>query len=83
MRITFLGAAGTVTGSKYLLDTGRHRILVDCGLFQGLKALRLKNWDPLPIDASEIDAVIFICGKRVLLTKVLYNFGVISLHFHE
>jgi len=56
--LTFLGAAGTVTGSKYLLDTGSHRVLVDCGLFQGLKELRLRNWQPLPIPAGEIDAVI-------------------------
>ncbi len=56
--LTFLGAAGTVTGSKHLIDTGRHKVLVDCGLFQGLKELRLRNWQPLPIDASAIDAVI-------------------------
>ena len=56
--LTFLGAAGTVTGSKYLLDLGDHRVLVDCGLFQGLKELRLRNWQPLPIDAHAIDAVI-------------------------
>ena len=56
--LTFLGAAGTVTGSKHLLDTGNHRVLVDCGLFQGLKELRERNWQPLPIAAGEIDAVI-------------------------
>ena len=56
--LTFLGAAGTVTGSKHLLDLGGHRVLVDCGLFQGLKELRLRNWAPLPISAAEIDAVI-------------------------
>jgi metallo-beta-lactamase family protein len=56
--LTFLGAAGTVTGSKHLLDTGDHKVLVDCGLFQGLKELRLRNWQPLPLDASDIDAVI-------------------------
>ena len=58
MRITFLGAAGTVTGSKYLLDTGRHKILVDCGLFQGFKQLRLRNWAKLPIDIGSLDAVV-------------------------
>jgi len=57
-RLTFLGAAGTVTGSKYLLDTGRRRLLVDCGLFQGFKQLRLRNWDPLPIDINDLDAVV-------------------------
>ncbi len=56
--LTFLGAAGTVTGSKYLLDLGAHRVLVDCGLFQGLKELRLRNWQPLPVEARSIDAVI-------------------------
>ena len=50
--LTFLGAAGTVTGSKHLLDTGDHRMLVDCGLFQGLKELRERNWQPLPIAAD-------------------------------
>jgi metallo-beta-lactamase family protein len=56
--LTFLGAAGTVTGSKHLLDTGSHRVLVDCGLFQGLKELRERNWQPLPMAADEIDAVV-------------------------
>lgn len=46
MRMTFLGAAGTVTGSKYLLEHDDQRILIDCGLFQGYKQLRLHNWDP-------------------------------------
>jgi metallo-beta-lactamase family protein len=56
--LTFLGAAGTVTGSKHLIDTGTHRVLVDCGLFQGLKELRLRNWQALPVAATSIDAVI-------------------------
>ena len=56
--LTFLGAAGTVTGSKHLLDLGDHRVLVDCGLFQGLKELRERNWAALPIDPVRIDAVI-------------------------
>ncbi|MDP1568470.1 MAG: MBL fold metallo-hydrolase [Vicinamibacterales bacterium] len=55
--LTFLGAARTVTGSKYLLEVDGKRILVDCGLFQGLKDLRLRNWQPLP-DAGSIDAVV-------------------------
>jgi metallo-beta-lactamase family protein len=58
MHITFLGAAGTVTGSKYLLDIGSRRILVDCGLFQGFKQLRLRNWEPLPISPRSIDTVV-------------------------
>jgi metallo-beta-lactamase family protein len=44
MKISFLGATGTVTGSKYLLEAEGKKFLVDCGLFQGLKTLRLKNW---------------------------------------
>ena len=57
-RLTFLGAARTVTGSKYLLEHGGRRILVDCGLFQGLKQLRLRNWDDCPVPPASIDAVV-------------------------
>jgi metallo-beta-lactamase family protein len=60
--VHFLGAAGTVTGSKYLIDTGEHKIMVDCGLFQGLKDLRLKNWDQMPVNVPEIDAVLLTHG---------------------
>jgi metallo-beta-lactamase family protein len=56
-RLTFLGAAGTVTGSRHLLETRGKQLLVDCGLFQGRKELRLKNWDPFPVAPSSIDAV--------------------------
>ncbi len=58
MKVTFLGATGTVTGSKYLVETDRRRILVDCGLFQGFKQLRLRNWEPLPVDPASIDTVV-------------------------
>jgi len=58
LTLTSLGGAGTVTGSKHLIDCDGRRILVDCGLFQGLKPLRLQNWTPLPIDAGSIDAVV-------------------------
>lgn len=58
MKIQFLGATQTVTGSKYLLEAGGKKILIDCGLFQGLKELRLRNWNNLPINPSTIDAVI-------------------------
>ena len=58
MRLTFMGAAGTVTGSKYLLEHAGKRVLVDCGLFQGLKQLRLRNWDRFPVDPASIDAVV-------------------------
>src|ERR1044071_2472814 len=56
--ITFYGGVGTVTGSKYLLENDGHRILVDCGLFQGLKELRERNWEDPPFDPTSIDAVI-------------------------
>ena len=56
--LTSLGGAGTVTGSKHLLTAGRTRLLVDCGLFQGLKALREENWRPLPVEAKAIHAVV-------------------------
>jgi metallo-beta-lactamase family protein len=56
--ITLFGAARTVTGSKHLLDTGQAKVLIDCGLFQGLKALRERNWQPLPVNPASIHAVI-------------------------
>src|SRR3954466_11455650 len=56
--LTFLGAAETVTGSKHLLEAGGKRVLVDCGLFQGLKELRLRNWEPFPVEPASIEAVI-------------------------
>jgi metallo-beta-lactamase family protein len=58
MEIRFLGGAQTVTGSKTLLTIGGHRLLIDCGLFQGLKELRLKNWNPIPVDPKQIEAVL-------------------------
>lgn len=58
MELQFLGAAKTVTGSKYLIKAGNKKILIDCGLFQGLKPLRLLNWQNLPIDPASIDCVI-------------------------
>ncbi|SEA55482.1 MBL fold metallo-hydrolase RNA specificity domain-containing protein [Variovorax sp. YR216] len=58
MRIQFLGGTDTVTGSKYLLEHAGRRLLVDCGLYQGLKQLRLRNWEALPVKASEIDAIL-------------------------
>ena len=60
--VQFLGAAGTVTGSKYLIQTENKKILVDCGLFQGLKELRLLNWEPLPFDVSSLDYVLLTHG---------------------
>jgi len=58
IELQFLGATGTVTGSKFLLTTGQHRVLIDCGLFQGYKQLRKRNWQALPIDPNTIDGVI-------------------------
>ncbi len=58
MKITFLGATQTVTGSKYLLEVGVKKYLIDCGLFQGMKDLRLRNWQPLPIDATKLDGIL-------------------------
>lgn len=62
IKIHFLGAAGTVTGSKYLLETPEQNIMIDCGMFQGLKELREINWKPLPIDVSKIDVVLLTHG---------------------
>ncbi|MGJ1431089.1 MBL fold metallo-hydrolase RNA specificity domain-containing protein [Sphingobacterium spiritivorum] len=62
INIHFLGGASTVTGSKYLVDTGDRKILIDCGLFQGLKELRLKNWEYLPVEVSKIDVVLLTHG---------------------
>ena len=53
-----MGAARTVTGSKYLLEVDGRKILIDCGLFQGLKELRLRNWEPLPVDPSDLSAAV-------------------------
>jgi len=58
MNITFLGAAGTVTGSRFLLDSNGTRILVDCGLFQGIKKVRERNWNEFPVDVASIDAIV-------------------------
>ncbi len=58
MKLTFLGATGTVTGSKYLLESQGRKVMVDCGLFQGLKELRLRNWDTLPVRPQDVDPVL-------------------------
>ncbi len=57
-RLHFLGAANTVTGSRYLLETAQQSVLVDCGMFQGYKVLRERNWKPFPVDPTEIDAIV-------------------------
>jgi metallo-beta-lactamase family protein len=55
--LQFLGATGTVTGSRFLVDAPRGRVLVDCGLYQGVKELRLRNWADFPVDPASLDAV--------------------------
>ena len=76
VELTFrsLGAANTVTGSKHLLEAEGTRILLDCGLFQGLKNLRELNWAPLAVDPASIDAVI-------ALIKITRNLFITSLRF--
>lgn len=58
VHVKFLGAAGSVTGSRHLFTIGNFRILLDCGLFQGLKPLRLRNWEDFPVDVKTIDAMV-------------------------
>ena len=73
--LTFLGAAGTVTGSKFLIDHGSHRVMVDCGLYQGEREWRRLNWKPLPLAPSSIDEVVLThshldhCGYLPALVK--------------
>ncbi|HKK12278.1 MAG TPA: MBL fold metallo-hydrolase [Flavobacteriaceae bacterium] len=62
VKITFLGASGTVTGSKFLVETSEQNIMIDCGLFQGLKELRLLNWNDLPVNVKTIDVVLLTHG---------------------
>ncbi|HET9681512.1 MAG TPA: MBL fold metallo-hydrolase, partial [Candidatus Limnocylindrales bacterium] len=79
MDLTFLGAANTVTGSHYLLETDRARILVDCGLFQGMPNESIRNRIPQPYDSKAIDAVVLThahldhCGLLPLLVKEGYT----------
>lgn len=79
MTITFLGASGTVTGSKYLLEWNQSRIMVDCGLFQGLKDLRLLNWDPPSFNAGYVNAVLLThahldhCGYLPRLVRMGFH----------
>lgn len=56
--ITFLGGVESVTGSRFLLETGKYKLLVEAGMFQGLKELREKNWEPFPVNPADINAII-------------------------
>lgn len=58
MKLRFLGGAGTVTGSRYLLSDEKHRVLIDCGMYQGVRTLRRRNWAPFPVDPSTVEAVV-------------------------
>lgn len=77
--LTFIGGAGTVTGSKTLLEVSGRRILIDCGLFQGRKKLRLQNWEPFPVDPASIDAVVLThahidhCGYLPRLVRLGFD----------
>ena len=62
VNITFLGASGVVTGSKFYIETSEKNILIDCGMFQGLKELRELNWNNLPINVEDIDIVLLTHG---------------------
>ncbi|XUW92734.1 MBL fold metallo-hydrolase [Burkholderia sp. M6-3] len=79
MKLTFLGGAETVTGSKYLLQGAELQILIDCGLFQGTKNQRLRNWNPIPVDVGKLDAVILThahldhCGYLPVLARMGYR----------
>jgi metallo-beta-lactamase family protein len=91
IKIHFLGASGTVTGSKFYLETPETNIMIDCGMFQGLKELRSINWQPLPIDDSKIDVVLLTHGhldhsgylprlvKQGFRGKVLGTFPTLSI----
>ena len=82
--LTFLGGAGTVTGSKFLVDAAGTRVLVDCGLFQGLRDLRRRNWEPLPVPAHTVDAVLLThahldhCGYLPALVRHGFTGRVLS-----
>lgn len=77
--ITFLGATDTVTGSRFLVASDKSRVLVDAGLFQGLRENRKRNWDPFPVDPASIDAIVLThahldhCGYLPLLVRQGYR----------
>jgi metallo-beta-lactamase family protein len=84
IRLKLLGGVGTVTGSKYLIDAGGTRVLVDCGLFQGFKNLRLRNWEPFPVDPATVQTVLLThahldhSGHLPLLVQKGFSGNVVS-----
>jgi metallo-beta-lactamase family protein len=82
--LQFLGATGTVTGSRFLLETPRARVLVDCGLYQGIKALRRRNWEPFPVEPASLDAVVLShahidhCGYLPALVRTGFGGPVVA-----
>ena len=85
--ITFLGATDTVTGSRFLVTSAKSKVLVDCGLFQGIKAIRKKNWDPFPVDVKTIDSVVLThahldhCGYLPLLSRQGFVNPIFATHY--
>jgi metallo-beta-lactamase family protein len=85
--ISFLGATDTVTGSRFLVSSSHSKVLIDCGLFQGIKAIRKKNWDPFPVDVAGIDAVVLThahldhCGYLPLLARQGYSNPIFATHY--
>jgi metallo-beta-lactamase family protein len=85
--ITFLGATDTVTGSRFLITSAESNVLVDCGLFQGVKSIRKKNWDPFPVDVKTIDSVVLThahldhCGYLPLLARQGYENPIFATHY--
>jgi metallo-beta-lactamase family protein len=84
--LTSFGGVGTVTGSRHLIECGSSSILLDCGLFQGLKQLREKNWAPFPFDPASLDAVVIThahldhCGYLPRLVKMGFHGPVYSTY---
>ena len=76
LRITFWGAAQTVTGSRFVVDAAGRRLLVDCGLFQGIKSLRERNWQPFPVDPAS--AIIGAAAGYLVLWLVYWAFKLMT-----
>jgi metallo-beta-lactamase family protein len=85
--VTFLGATDTVTGSRFLVSSAKSKVLVDCGLFQGIKSIRKKNWDPFPVDVKTIDSVVLThahldhCGYLPLLARQGFANPIFATHY--